>query len=585
MNPWLDGLLVFFENIRIVLVILLVILWGFLLTRGLLKRFLGDSITEADLLSLSSAGWVVPVLFLSLLTFGVSIIFNAVMGGIFAGAVILISFISLREKIDWPYFLLFSIILFASIILPLAFIKNLSLPLYFDSVEHYRLIDVIIRSYQLGTPIESSGSFYHLGFHFVSAGIAYFSHTNIARFMLVFGQVVLAILPTSLFFVVRRETGSIPAAFLSSLLVGFGFHMPGHLMNWGKYPALLSLVCILFVFGLAYMIYRPAQFGKRKVLFVLLGFSILASALIHTRTLILYGLMFIAALMTLMWSRLSKTYKLIGWGLLLTFFIALIYSTQITPPLDLLFAGYLKDDSWMLILILVLAVFSAVYYTESTFFLLLWFALCGLCLFIPITLPTYGVQTLLDRPFVQMFSCIPLSILGGLGLSGLMKTTIRLLPDLKLVQHFVTLFIFGFVLLNAALHYKFYPSDCCNFVSRDDLAAFAWMDNNIPSDAKILAASTGLYVTSYESSQTPTGVDAGIWIPPLLSRPIVFAGRDIRFDSDEVHTDLCEQEVDYIYADGTSQSFDFQQLDGLPEWYLQMFALPSARVYKIAACG
>ncbi|MCB0120365.1 MAG: hypothetical protein KDD72_15130, partial [Anaerolineales bacterium] len=411
------------------------------------------------------------------------------------------------------------------------------------------------------------------------------SHTNIARFMLVFGQVVLAILPTSLFFVVRRETGSIPAAFLSSLLVGFGFHMPGHLMNWGKYPALLSLVCILFVFGLAYMIYRPAQFGKRKVLFVLLGFSILASALIHTRTLILYGLMFIAALMTLMWSRLSKTYKLIGWGLLLTFFIALTYSIQITPPLDLLFAGYLKDDSWMLILILVLAVFSAVYYTESTFFLLLWFALCGLCLFIPITLPTYGVQTLLDRPFVQMFSCIPLSILGGLGLSGLMKTTIRLLPDLKLVQHFVTLFIFGFVLLNAALHYKFYPSDCCNFVSRDDLAAFAWMDNNIPSDAKILAASTGLYVTSYESSQTPTGVDAGIWIPPLLSRPIVFAGRDIRFDSDEVHTDLCEQEVDYIYADGTSQSFDFQQLDGLPEWYLQMFALPSARVYKIAACG
>jgi hypothetical protein len=40
----------------------------------------------------------------------------------------------------------------------------------------------------------------------------------------------------SLFFITKRETGSNIAALFTSLLAGFGWHMPGHAVNWGEIP-------------------------------------------------------------------------------------------------------------------------------------------------------------------------------------------------------------------------------------------------------------------------------------------------------------------------------------------------------------
>jgi hypothetical protein len=238
----------------------------------------------------------------------------------------------------------------------------------------------------------------------------------------------------------------------------------------------------------------------------------------------------------------------------------------------------------MLIIILLLTIVSAIFYPKPTFFILLWLALCVLCIFIPITIPVHGTQTLLDRPFVQMFSIIPLSILGGLGFAGVTQWIKRLRPDLNLIRRFVTFLLFGFVLLNAALNYKFYPSDCCRFASRDDLAAFTWMDKSLPPDVTILIASTGLYVTSFETPETQNGVDAGIWIPSLLSRKVVPANQETQFDNVEIHVDLCNKGVDYIYVGGMPQSFNLNQLESQPAWYSPSFILPSAKIYQVLGC-
>jgi hypothetical protein len=292
-----------------------------------------------------------------------------------------------------------------------------------------------------------------------------------------------------------------------------------------------------------------------------------------------------AALLTLGWDRLHKPYRIPGFILPVALLATELFFIQQNPALKTLIESYLKNDSPILILLPSLILLSAYHFPRPTFFLLSWLALCVLCLFIPISIPAHGIQTLLDRPFVQMFAVIPLSLLGGLGCSGATRAFARLLPDLNWIQRFVPLSLFGFVLLNAALTYDLYPSDCCRFVNRDDLAAFTWMDESTPPDAKILIASADLYVTSLEPPESQTGVDAGIWIPPLLSRPIELLGADIRFNLADTHKELCQNNVEYIYVGGMPQSFDSAQLHNRPDWYLPAFALPSASVYRLTGCG
>jgi hypothetical protein len=417
------------------------------------------------------------------------------------------------------------------------------------------------------------------------ASISYFFRLNLLEVMLVFGQIVLAILPFPLFFIIKRETSSIPVAILACFLAGFGFHMPAHLMNWGKYPALLSLSAILFVLSLSYMTYRSQRFNRKRLVWLLLGFAALASAFIHLRTLILYALMFISALVTHDWNNSKKSYRVMVFVFLPSLFLLEIYLIYQNPALHALFDGYLKNDGWILMLLLLFAVASYIHYAELTFFLFVWLILCGLGLFIPITIPGYWQQTLLDRPFMQMFVYIPFSLLGGLGLAGIIKTVQRIFPDRNWIQHFVALLVFGLVLLNTSMNYDFYPSDCCRFTSRDDLAAFTWIEQNVPSDAKVLIASASLYVTPFETVDAQMGGDAGIWIAPLLSRKTTLAGQGIQLDVADVHADLCNSGMDYIYVGGMPQSFNSSQLDARPAWYVPVFMLPSARLYQVTGCG
>jgi hypothetical protein len=170
-------------------------------------------------------------------------------------------------------------------------------------------------------------------------------------------------------------------------------------------------------------------------------------------------------------------------------------------------------------------------------------------------------------------------------LAGIIKTVQRIFPDRNWIQHFVALLVFGLVLLNTSMNYDFYPSDCCRFTSRDDLAAFTWIEQNVPSDAKVLIASASLYVTPFETVDAQMGGDAGIWIAPLLSRKTTLAGQGIQLDVADVHADLCNSGMDYIYVGGMPQSFNSSQLDARPAWYVPVFMLPSARLYQVTGCG
>jgi hypothetical protein len=219
-------------------------------------------------------------------------------------------------------------------------------------------------------------------------------------------------------------------------------------MNWGKYPVLLGLVSMIFVFDLVYLLCRNDSSNNRKMVILILCAAVFASVFIHSRTLVIYILMLIAMAITSGWSRLKDPYRLMGFILLsglLTFFSFFIYKS---PTLAGLFSRYFKNDSWILGLILLLTVFSSFRYPRQTFFLILWFVLCEFTLLIPINLPfLLGTQTLLDRPFLQMFIYVPLTALGGLGFAALLQWTQRLISDLRWIRPSIISLLFGFVLL------------------------------------------------------------------------------------------------------------------------------------------
>src|SRR5262249_44580445 len=138
--------------------------------------------------------------------------------------------------------------------LRLAFLSNLIMPQYFDSVRHYMLIQSLLGNRQPGalTSVDGLGaSYYHLGFHFLAAFTAYLLQADITKTILVLGQMILAASPLSMFFLLKQATQSNRAAIFAVLLAGIGWTMPAYAANWGKYPAVASLALIPFVLSIA----------------------------------------------------------------------------------------------------------------------------------------------------------------------------------------------------------------------------------------------------------------------------------------------------------------------------------------------
>ncbi len=214
-----------------------------------------------------------------------------------------------------------------------------------------------------------------------------------------------------------------------------------------------------------------------------------------------------------------------------------------------------------------------------------------LCVFIALfisignLLPGFENQTLLDRPFVEMVLYLPLSILGGLGLAGLIQSVrgIQFFPEQ--IHPYAAILVVGIVGFIAIGRYNFYPSDCCNFVRYDDTVAFDWLDRNLSPDAHILIASTSMNVLPSGPSGGPTGTDAGIWIPALTGRNVTFAPFDIDFRSTGTLEGLCQMQVDYVYVGGTTQNFNADQLQSKTDWYKGVLFLPNAQLYQLTGCN
>src|SRR5258706_112897 len=431
-----------------------------ILTGALLRIIFADQLTSTEYLSLAIAGWILPASLISMLWFlfglKLSAPFNLL---ILINLLIILIFFLLRLKPhlepdskSTAFFLL--LFLSISILLRLVFISKAILPSYFDSASHYLEIKDILGNNTTGLITSLTSNYYHLGFHFIAAFMSATFHASIASAMLMLGQMVLAVMPISFFFLIKHETRSNSAGLFAVIVSAFGWYMPAHAVDWGKYPALTSIGLIPFVLSLAYLLSQYKNTlspQKRWALYSLLGAGILISGFVHSRSLVIFGITFLAWIIATWQQKLPARQRGILFLIVMVAVILEIIYIQKQDVLGLLFDPYIPKGVLITALVLFLSIFAQRSYPQLVLTCLLAVGFLLGSLFIPVLgiIPGHENLTLLDRPFVEMILFLPLSLIGGLGLAGLEKflqdKNIRLISNNGFV---ISLIAFGLVLVN-----------------------------------------------------------------------------------------------------------------------------------------
>ncbi len=586
-----DIFLVIADQWQIVFGLLLFIALCQILISLTLKNILGKQLTSNEYLSLGMAGWILPAVLISVLWF----LFGFKPAAPF-------SLLLLMSLIGIPIFFLlrlkpqlepdskptaFFLLLFflVSVFLRLAFVSKAILPSYFDSAEHYRLIRGILENTS-GILSSLTTNYYHLGFHFIAAFTASNLQAEIAKIMLILGQMILATLPLSLFFLIKHETRSNMAGAFAVVISAFGWYMPAHAMDWGKYPALMSLGLMPFILSLAYLLPENKNTlapQKRRGLYLLLGAGILVVGLVHSRSLVILGIAFLSWVIAAWRQKLPQAQRT---GIFVLVIIAIVLEAvyiQQQAVLTLVFDPYFPKGMLITALVLLLSVFAQKSYPRLTFTCILAICLFIGGLFIPVTglIPGHDTLTLLDRPFVEMILFLPSALLGGLGLAGLGEY----LQHKNIKAEFAGLITIALVLINAFFTYELYPLECCVLAGHDDVAAMDWLNDRLSADARIGVSAVELNVLASESFEGYVGGDAGIWIAPLTNRATVPLRYDTNFTEQSALDNICQLGISHLYVGGLGSTFDDSQLSAQPAWYKVLLSMPKVKVYQVVGCN
>ncbi|MBI3173705.1 MAG: hypothetical protein HYZ25_08300 [Chloroflexi bacterium] len=536
--------------------------WGGLLVFALLRRRVSGRIADEELAILALGGWSLPALLLSLVVLTLRLFLPAAFVTVLSLALMLASggwaVRSLWRQVQlaaaWPA-LAFLIVL----LLRIGFAADLVLPPYFDSAEHYRIIQALLQPAS-GWP---ASSYYHLGYHVILAGFTALTGADLAQTMMIFGQIVVAALPLPMYLFVKRATGLESAAWFAVLLAGFGWFVPAHAANWGKYPALLGMLVFQFMLGLIVV-------GEWKGALLVVPLTVF----VHTRMVVLMALALavwvvarrprwgigvgLGVLAVLIWR-----YQDFGplWDAYGTSNLGTILNVYAGLPLGPLWGAY---GNLPTLLSGLLAVRAARRLPRLVLGSALALLLGLLLTLIPPAFP------LLDRPLTEMVLSLPLAFAGGLG-----------------AAHLPRKWILGLLMAAVAVHawtmYSFAPSPCCQLAGTDDMAAMEWLKQNTLADARILIASADYSLG--QATLRGAGTDAGLWVTPLTGRVAVPFPHFSDFRQASIHDQLCYGKISYLYVGGKDMSFNADVILASPDWYRVVLSLANARIVQVLGCG
>jgi hypothetical protein len=560
-----------------------------------LQFIFGKQLTSIEYFALGMAGWLLPASLISLLWF----LFGSKPLSPFSLFLLISLFIFLiffllrfkpnSESDSKPTAFFLLLFFLVSVLLRLAFISKVVFPSYFDSAEHYLLIKNILGGNPARLIASLTTSYYHIGYHILTAFLTSTLQAEITKTMLLLGQMILAILPISIFFLIKHETRSNIAGVFAVIVAAYGWYMPAHVVDWGKYPALTSLGLIPFVLSLAYLLLRnrdKLSSQKRWGLYLLLGIGVIISGFIHSRSLIIFGIALAAWIIVTWQQKLQPPLRAVIFFIVAAVVaLAMIY-VQKQDVLSLLLDPYINKGIWVTILVLLLSLFAYKDYSQLLLTCIVTTGFLLVSLYIPVLglIPGHDNLSLLDRPFVEMFLFLPLSLMGGLGLAGLEKFLHDKNVRLVSCNGFIGLVVCGLVLTNAYFTYELYPATCCVLVGNDDVTAMDWIANQLPTDTRIGISATELKVLVSGTFEGYVGGDAGIWITPWINRRTIPLLYNTNFADQAIWNNLCQQDISHLYVGELGQNFDDSQLSAQPARYKVLLSMPKVKVYQVVGC-
>lgn len=577
MNPLLDGLVVLQTHLGDVAVFLIGVAGAGCWCARLVSR---PGAARAWLLLSPGLGYAA----LSLAAFAFVLLERIWRGALTAGSALLLILAGvglLLEAVRWrgearavprPALLTLAALgFFLLLLVRLAFLRPLLLPPYNDSPEHYMVVQDFLDPggaaqayYALGG---ESGRYYHLGFHSLAAWLVSLSGADVAPTLILLGQLSLVLLPVSLLGLTLVATGDLRAAGLAALLAAIGWKMPAFAANWGKYPALAAIVALPSVLAV-WLLFLGAAARKRLGLVAAILLSISATFL-HTRLAIL---LLLAAASGFLVSRMRFPEQMPLWKALLLTLASLPAFALLQRPLLRMYS-----DGWYLLLGLVVACLPFGFQRFARLSLAVSLYMTGMALASNLRLPEFmrGYSTvLLDRTFLEISLSIPLSVLGGAGLAGL----IRRLPAKLALQYVLPGLLLVFIFFNALNSGSYYPDACCDYVQAGDLAALRWIAEQTPEEAAIV-------ISAFETRNYLIGTDAGIWVRALTGRNANKRPYDLDWGSPQALWEICAPGLRDVYVYVGAMEFSFEP-DGFsrPDWYELVFAADGTRIFRLLAC-
>lgn len=440
---------------------------------------------------------------------------------------------SLKFDRDSAYRIFLWIFLAAAFISRLWIIRHQLVGLGSDSYHHTLFTQMIMdqgrvpANYGPGSPIITFT--YHFGFHASAAFLGWTSGIEPRLLLLVYGYILVALCSGAVGMAAEKMVGSKLAGTTAAVLTAAFFVFPAYMLLWGRYTQLTGLTLMAIFLGL---FWQWIQDGYSKSSVVELGILAAGTGLAHYR---IVALTAVGAAILVIVQLVGKSFKaewkkaLSGGFLLILasgaslapWFIHLWLSYRtgypvLTAPAGEAYFSILRLgqeaidyplNQAVYIMVGISLLIGLITRSKIVLAMVLW---AGMAL-----LPSRQIL-LLDTISVIISLFVPAGIIIAFGVDWIVRMVAKVKLPAGIYAGLPALILL--VLSFAGIKYVLtYPVPLDGFVKSEDLKAFEFIRDNLPTDAKFM-----ININRFEFSDLlMIGSDAGYWIPLLTGRQTV----------------------------------------------------------------
>lgn len=436
-----------------------------------------------------------------------------------------------------------------TLIIRLIIIRDLAAPPWVDPVHHALLTRIIMEQGQLPNTyspyVSADNARYHPGYHAMLAVFQWLSGSDMVSGMLIFGQILNALMVLSVFLFTVSLTRNSKTGLLAALIAGVFTPMPAYYTSWGRYTQLAGLVIMPSAIALLRFCLTPdfIHIEKKSVrLSIFFSTGILCAGLFitHYRVIVFLGLFLAAWFMVRHIGNLirhhSKNIIIHDYLIIMTIiFISMLIAAPwlqgalaelILPKIesslkaDTSFFGhswsYLTAASGTWTLYLACAGILLGIFTRKRFVWVIIIWVIFLFLMANLNILRLPMSGLINNTSVEISLFLPIAVLAGYISESIID---KIGTFFHGISHLVYLgvVIVGIIVLSFIGIQKILPilNQDTILMRQADLPAMKWIEKNISIDQTILINpfpwGYGLY----------TGADGGFWITPLTGRKTI----------------------------------------------------------------